>query len=117
MVYEDAEKLYSEVAKDGHQMIQKALDSLIGPSTSSSKDMIALNTIPMPRCEVVKVPLVGASPSTVDRFDQVTHNGKCGYGLYRSNGMTLGQVQTSPKLQNSVSGMPLVECISACLLP
>jgi len=78
MVYDDAEKLYAEVAKDGKDMFEEAVGALVPDSlplsalsspTSSGQTrlpnhpgnwrLVGLNTVHASRREVVEVPLVG----------------------------------------------------------
>ena len=78
MVYDDAEKLYAEVAKDGKDMFEEAVGALVPDtlpltalSSPTSSDqthlpshpgkwrLVGLNTVHAPRREVVEVPLVG----------------------------------------------------------
>jgi len=78
MVYDDAEKLYAEVAKDGKDMFEEAARTLMPdtlplsalaaptpsgqtglPGHSGSGRLVGLNTVHASRREVVEVPLVG----------------------------------------------------------
>jgi alpha-mannosidase len=78
MVYDDAEKLYAEVAKDGKDMFEEAvgalapdtvpLSALSSPTSSDQANLpghpsnwrlVGLNTVHASRREVVEVPLVG----------------------------------------------------------
>ena len=78
MVYDDAEKLYAEVANDGKDMFEEAvcvlvpdtlpLSALSSPTSSDQTHLpshpnewrlVGLNTVHAPRREVVEVPLVG----------------------------------------------------------
>lgn len=75
MVYDDAEKLYAEVAKDGKDMFEEAVDALLPdtlplsalsssgqtrlPSHPGNGRLVGFNTVHAPRREVVEVPLVG----------------------------------------------------------
>lgn len=72
MVYDDAEKLYAEVTSDGKHMLEDALSVLlpgskaagggiggIGAAATEFKrrgSLVALNTTPFPRREVIRVP-------------------------------------------------------------
>lgn len=78
MVYDDAEKLYAEVAKDGKDMFEEAASALAPdtlplsdfsapissgqanpPGHSVNGRLVGLNTVHASRREVVEVPLVG----------------------------------------------------------
>ena len=78
MVYDDAERLYAEVAKDGKDMFEEAasalapdtlpLSAFIAPISSGQTNqpghsvngrLVGLNTVHASRREVVEVPLVG----------------------------------------------------------
>jgi alpha-mannosidase len=70
MVYDDAEKLYSEVHEVGTAIIEEALEVLLGHSipllnadliqSKTRGSIIGLNTTPFPRMEVVELPLTQA---------------------------------------------------------
>lgn len=78
MVYDDAEKLYAEVAKDGKDMFEEAVGALVpdtlplsalsSPTSSGLTHLsshsgkwrlVGLNTVHASRREVVEVPLAG----------------------------------------------------------
>jgi alpha-mannosidase len=72
MVYEDAEKLYAEVAKDGKELFKEASSAYLGgliPLTSAiagqaslmNGRLVALNTVHANRQEVIEIPLSGPS--------------------------------------------------------
>ncbi|KAG8760256.1 Glycoside hydrolase, 38 vacuolar alpha mannosidase [Serendipita sp. 396] len=80
MVYEDAEKLYSEVAKEGRKLFKEAVSAYLGgfiPLMSLIQDqkpfpsgrLVALNTVHATRREIIEVPLLG--PSSVNLKSQV----------------------------------------------
>ena len=87
MVYDDAEELYAQVYKDGNEVIEKAFDILVPDSVpfragctvpSKASRIVAVNTTPFPRREVVEVPLVSQlRRETV----QVAKAGDVGYVL------------------------------------
>ncbi|KAK7464842.1 Glycoside hydrolase, 38 vacuolar alpha mannosidase [Stygiomarasmius scandens] len=92
MVYEDAEKLYAEVAKDGKHLLEEALKVLLPnsiplsidtklKSNTSLSQITSVNTTPFRRREVVKIPLAGASPSLKSAIGQVDADGKTGYAI------------------------------------
>ncbi|KAG8962336.1 Glycoside hydrolase, 38 vacuolar alpha mannosidase [Tulasnella sp. 419] len=82
MVYEDAEVLYAEVAKEGKALINEAIGSLFSGSYSlqnapSSGRLLAFNTICMPRKEVVPVSLEGSAKQSFRKeMVQVSQDGK-----------------------------------------
>ncbi|KAG8932448.1 Glycoside hydrolase, 38 vacuolar alpha mannosidase [Tulasnella sp. 418] len=87
MVYEDAEVLYAEVAKEGKVLINEAIGSLFSGSYSlqnapSSGRLLAFNTICMPRKEVVPVSLEGSAKQSFRKeMVQVSQDGKSGFAL------------------------------------
>lgn len=96
MVYEDAEKLYAEVRKDGVDMLEEAFDSLFSPTnpmpksneqfnTSVSGNIIAYNTTMFPRLEVAAVPLTGSGGSKLKgKVVQASKDGTVGFALLHS---------------------------------
>ncbi|KAK7035350.1 Glycoside hydrolase, 38 vacuolar alpha mannosidase [Paramarasmius palmivorus] len=105
MVYEDAEKLYAEVAEKGNQLIDEALkvvypDSVpftpttkLGPNTQLG-DIVAFNPTPFPRREVIQLPISGLSPGLRSAVAQVDPDGKFGYALM-NNGVLDSSVHNS----------------------
>ncbi|KAF8583534.1 glycoside hydrolase family 38 protein [Ramaria rubella] len=92
MVYEDAERIYAQVAKDGNALLEAAFKALIPKSTPISLDqplktagngrIIAYNTTPFPRLDVVQVPLGGSGGKHLKaEVVQVAKDGKTGYIL------------------------------------
>ncbi|KAF9070390.1 glycosyl hydrolases family 38 N-terminal domain-containing protein [Rhodocollybia butyracea] len=86
MVYDDAEKLYAEVAKDGKALMEKALQVLfqnsipLTPETklqanTSLNQIIGYNTTFFNRREIIRVPLAGASAGLKSA------NGSIGYAI------------------------------------
>ncbi|KAL4267030.1 glycosyl hydrolase 38 family protein [Pleurotus pulmonarius] len=85
MVYDDAEKLYAEVRKDGDAMLDEAFSVLFPdsrPMTSATvsniQQLIAYNTTFFPRQQVVKVPFsrskgVRSQALQVSRTDDVAY--------------------------------------------
>jgi alpha-mannosidase len=67
MVYDDAEKLYAEVRAAGEEMLEDALDVILGGFTQPAaaatalEQLVAYNTTFFPRREVVCVPLPGGA--------------------------------------------------------
>ena len=57
MVYRDSDELYAKVFKTGDKLLKDALSSLgISDKTSSECNLTAINTLPWPRAEIMKVP-------------------------------------------------------------
>ncbi|KAI0944229.1 hypothetical protein AcW1_010259 [Taiwanofungus camphoratus] len=91
MVYEDAEKLYAEVRKEGEELIEEAFTALLPKSIPLSEPtlklkksgtLVAFNTTFFPRRDVVKVPLVGGSASRLrSQVVQVSKDGTSGFAL------------------------------------
>jgi alpha-mannosidase len=83
MVYEDAEKLYAEVKKDGERMIKDAFKILfhgmLAPANAGGS-LVAYNTTFFPRREVAPIALDG-SADLVRQVAQVSADGKTGYAL------------------------------------
>jgi alpha-mannosidase len=97
MVYEDAEKLYAEVRKSGKAILDDAFDALLGGNvalTPSSNPKVILrnaklvgyNTTFFQRCDIVEVPLVGASAELKSQVLQTSSDGKIGYAVMRCEG-------------------------------
>ncbi|KAF8604347.1 glycoside hydrolase family 38 protein [Ceratobasidium sp. AG-I] len=92
MVYEDAEKLYSEVMHDGKAILEEAFDALLVGSTPVDPNtpfqapakgkVIAINTTPFPRREVVRIPLNGSGGKSLrGSAVQIAADGQTGYVL------------------------------------
>lgn len=88
MVYDDAEVLYAEVRKEGDALIEEAFEALLQSSSplsptakASSGNLVAWNTTPFARRDVVKVPLGGGSAKLRSRMVQTSKDGKEGYAL------------------------------------
>lgn len=89
MVYEDAEKLYAEVRRDGETLLEAAFKTLFpDPSpltnatyTRSPGTIIAYNTTFFPRRDVVQVPLSGKSSGLKSQVVQASGDGSVGYAL------------------------------------
>jgi alpha-mannosidase len=106
MVYEDAEKLYTEVQGDGNELIEQALRVLFPSSAAfsttplkvsgGSETVIAFNTTPFSRSEVVRIPLKGVDGlesklAKMSKEQQITFqvNGDCGYLLVTAEAQSL----------------------------
>jgi alpha-mannosidase len=88
MVYEDAEKLYAQVKKEGSELIEEAFKAIFGFSSSDARtqpvsgNIIGFNTTPFPRRDVVKVPFAGPHAAKLkSKLVQTTKDGKEGYAL------------------------------------
>ncbi|KAI8992732.1 glycosyl hydrolases family 38 N-terminal domain-containing protein [Trametes punicea] len=90
MVYEDAEKLYAEVRKEGETLIEEAFKAIFPPSTSVSDpvfktkeggDLIGYNTTFHPRRDIVEVPLVGRALWLRSQILQTSKDGTVGLAL------------------------------------
>lgn len=89
MVYDDAEKLYAEVRKDGEALLEAAFKTLFPDSVPLSKatsvrspgSIIAYNTTFFPRRDVLQVPLSGKTSSLKSQVVQASEDGSVGYAL------------------------------------
>jgi len=88
MVYEDAEKLYTQVKKDGSELIEEAFKAIFGCPSSDARtqpvsgNFIGFNTTPFQRRDVVKVPFAGPHAAKLkSKLVQTTKDGKEGYAL------------------------------------
>ncbi|KAG9085146.1 Glycoside hydrolase, 38 vacuolar alpha mannosidase [Ceratobasidium sp. UAMH 11750] len=99
MVYEDAEKLYAEIAKDGKAILEEAFGSLLVGSArvdvgtplniTCQGKLVAINTTPFARCEVVEIPLTGSGHKHVrSSAVQIAAGGQTGYVLMDARGGT-----------------------------
>lgn len=96
MVYEDAEQLYAEVARDGKALFKEAtstylrdiipLSSIIeSQALVENGHLIALNTVHHTRREVVEIPLLGpAAIRLKSEVVQISRDGSKGYALMGS---------------------------------
>lgn len=92
MVYDDAEQLYSEVRKDCHALLEDALGALLPGSVSLSENsqnsqpfnVVAVNTTPFTRRDLIKIPLLGVGINLLPKPVQSTLDGKHGYVLLES---------------------------------
>lgn len=62
MCYDDSDKLYAEIFETGSKLRKDALAAL--GVTGQSKSLVALNTLPWPRTEIVKIPEPMASSAS-----------------------------------------------------
>lgn len=111
MVYEDAEVLYAEVAKDGSALIEEAFQVLfpnsvpltpetkLKPNTSLNQ-IIGYNSTFLSRREIVMIPLLGASAGLKTAVAQVDKKAKAGYAIM-NNGVLDASVANSLALHAS----------------
>ncbi|KAJ6573329.1 glycoside hydrolase family 38 protein [Mycena sp. CBHHK59/15] len=93
MVYDDAEKLYAEVRKDGEKMLDDALDVILGGAQRITHEthiaaldqVVAYNTTFFPRREVVRLPL-GASGALRTQVAQMSSDRTEGYAVVHCAG-------------------------------
>ncbi|KAG8908987.1 Glycoside hydrolase, 38 vacuolar alpha mannosidase [Tulasnella sp. 403] len=102
MVYEDAEKLYAEIARDGQRIIREALGSLLPDSLaldgspSPNSRIGVMNTLPFPRIETIPVPVTGpAAKVLASQSAQVSKDEKTGYILASAGNMTVGVAEST----------------------
>ena len=89
MVYDDAEKLYAEVRKDGQDLLEEATAVLLPNSTSlsaealarSKGEIIGINTTFFPRREIVEVPLSSANSYVMNQVIHTSKDMSKGYAL------------------------------------
>ena len=92
MVYDDAEQLYSEVRKDCQVLLENALGVLFSDSVPLSENssisqpfnVIAVNTSPFARRDIIKIPLLGVGKNLLPKPLQSTVDGKYGYVLLQT---------------------------------
>jgi len=93
MVYEDAEALYANVRKIGNELLEEAFRVLYPKSISflTSKEseiqggrIMALNTTPFPRMDVIKVPLSSIEPHASDKDVQMAADSRSAYVVMHS---------------------------------
>ncbi|KAH7882020.1 glycoside hydrolase family 38 protein [Phlebopus sp. FC_14] len=90
MVYEDAEKLYSEVRRDCHAILEKAFAVLLPGSAPVLEDsrilsrpasFLAVNPTPFPRSDIIKLPIQGAGSDALSQVAHKSVDGEYGYAL------------------------------------
>lgn len=102
MVYEDAEEYYAEVSKKGHKLLDDAIDALLHPGSSlpltpanstaivkqgPNGSIVALNTTPFSRRDVIQLPLTDGSTASQLKSAavQVSVDGKTGYAIVQAD--------------------------------
>ena len=89
MVYDDAEKLYAEVRRDGNQLLADAWTTLFPESYSLSNaaalskrgSLVGFNTTHLPRRDVVQIPLGSSAAKLKGQVVQAAQDGSYGYAL------------------------------------
>ncbi|KAG5635742.1 hypothetical protein H0H81_010225 [Sphagnurus paluster] len=106
MVYEDAEKLYAEVRKDGEILLDEAFNVLLPHSVSltqstnpksltTSDKIVGFNTTFFRRSDMIEVPLAGASAAIKSQILQTSSDGSIGYAIMNTpGGANVGTVCT-----------------------
>lgn len=56
MCYDDSDKLYAQIFETGERARNQALEALGFPNDSKDKSLVAINTLPWPRSEIVRIP-------------------------------------------------------------
>ncbi|KAF8549819.1 glycoside hydrolase family 38 protein [Imleria badia] len=92
MVYDDAEQLYSEVRKDCQALLEDAFGVLLSDSVPLSGDssisqpfnVVAVNTTPFARRDIIKIPMSGAGQNLLPGSVQTSVDGNHGYVLLQT---------------------------------
>jgi alpha-mannosidase len=128
MVYEDAEKLYTEVRKSGDALLDQAFDVLLGtgnstltPSTKftafpSNTTIVGFNTTFFERFDIVEVPLAGAGAGLKSQILQTSRDGKVGYVVMHSEGGGSVSSLCTPEKELHNCIMPASGMFSFCYL-
>lgn len=97
MVYEDAEKLYAEVARDGKALFKEAASSYLqniipistilqATSPPPKGRLVAMNTVHSKRREVVEIPMIGSAAMHLkSEVIQLSKDGSKGYALMETD--------------------------------
>jgi|SRR5882762_2032037 alpha-mannosidase len=94
MVYDDAEKLYAEVRKDGESLLEEAFEALFQKSLPLSQvksfdvsgSIVGFNTTSFARRDIVKIPLRGSASQLKSKVVQTSLDGGTGYALMDGSG-------------------------------
>ncbi|KAF7594494.1 Glycoside hydrolase, 38 vacuolar alpha mannosidase [Aspergillus hancockii] len=92
MCYDDSDKLYAEIFETGQKVRRQALEALGFSHEKSGNSLVAINTMPWHRCEVVKLP-AGFGKSERQKYAVVS--GKTGFIEYRPQPLPSAQVTVS----------------------
>jgi len=114
MVYEDAEKLYSEVHNDAHELLEEAFSVLVPgsfpllPTTvdqlTRASTLFGYNTTFFPRRDIITVPLGGNARVLGGSVVQTSSDGSVGYALLDSSqGSTISTLTDLPGGTTGVS--------------
>jgi alpha-mannosidase len=107
MVYDDAEKLYAEIKKDGEALLEAALKVLYPRSSpvdlrlplptalATSGALIGHNTTPFQRRDIIPLPLGGAGAALKNKVVQTSSDGTIGYALMESEQSDEGRVRSA----------------------
>lgn len=115
MAYDDAEKIYAEVAAKGSALLESALKALYPSSLpfkssnshSGGDELIAINTSPYPRRELVKISLESARERS-DAFIQLAGDSKGAWVLFENKSRAgAGENWTGTKSMKEVEEMKL----------
>ncbi|KAF8155248.1 glycoside hydrolase family 38 protein [Mycena galopus ATCC 62051] len=115
MVYDDAEKLYAEVREACQEMLDDALDVILGgdsqpasvASVAELDQLVAYNTTFFPRREVVQVPLPAGNSALRTQVAQLAADGKTGYALVHSTGGGRPAVLAAPPVTEAWGFSPV----------
>ncbi|KAJ6509062.1 hypothetical protein C8R45DRAFT_1090173 [Mycena sanguinolenta] len=120
MVYDDAEKLYAEVREACEEIIDDALDVILGGHTqrlgaaaaaavTDLDQLVAYNrdTTPFPRCEVVQVPLPAGNSALRTQVSQLAADGKTGYAFVNCEGGARPAFLTAPPVTEAWGFSPV----------
>ncbi len=103
-MYEDAERIYGEIAEKGQKLIEEAIEVIIPSSIPIPLEeplkiergrIIAINTLHIPRREIVTVPLSGSGvtvSSLKNSVVQVSRDGKNGYAIVEAGSSSVVSV-------------------------
>jgi len=95
MCYRESDEYYNEVFTRGTQLYEAALKTLgLSTSPSDGKSVTALNTLPWPRAEVVKIPNAAVTSNTLS---QSTKDGQ--YIVLNANSTGLANVHTGSEFK------------------
>ncbi|KAH8694121.1 alpha-mannosidase [Talaromyces proteolyticus] len=64
MCYDDTDEIYAEVFSTGYKLKKEALQTLGFGDNQPKKELVAINTMPWPRSEIVKIPDVSSSSNS-----------------------------------------------------
>ena len=125
MVYEDAEALYAEVQKVGGQLLEEAFKVLcpgsisllrgssLGTSDFTAGKIIAFNTTPFPRTEVVKLPLTSGNSQLANTILQPAQDGNGFVVMHSPEAGGVCTIATSPSDHLiPVSGETMNSCLT-----